>query len=357
MHSARVEPTPEQRAQRWIQRHERGLIVAWLAACALVLAALGVWGVALGGAERAIDRFDNAWVAQLDRAAAELDDGRFDRAASRLERVVRSDGVTSVKHRLDKEHERALSMLARAYAASDRKSRALATLDELVEFDPRNFANHFQRAATLRGFGDTAAAREGFEAVLALHPTHWPSVEAWIDMAFDGGLYEPIPAFYERYLDAWLLARLRIEAAGVETWFETQVDGHAHEVAIPLALATGASGAVRIDTFGFSARIEALEFLPPLHVGELRCGPSVELEGGDVDAFDRTSGLTLSGFEAPLGVESVRVRLTLYKHLTDDTWTQVSKAFANRLLHERLAVADDRSRVGGAPEAGTSFED
>lgn len=343
--------------RRWIQRHERALVASWLAGCALLVGGLAVWGLALNGAERAVDRWNSAWLASVERAAEELESGEFERASARLEMVVRSNGVKSVKHRFDREHERALGLLAEAYVAQDRKGKALATLDQLVAFDARNFDNHVRQASTLLHFGEDDLARDAFERVLAIHPTHWPSVEARIAMEYGAGAYGPIPGLYERYLDAWLLARLRLVAGERDLWIEVQANGLAQEAQAEFTLDGGWSGPLALETRGYSARVESLELLPPLRVGEFARRASVVLAGGDVTASDTSSRFEFGEVAVPDGAQRVRLKLTLFKRVTPQTWAQVRKAYQNTLLHERLERATQRSRVGGCEQAGTVFED
>jgi len=357
MAAARLEPTPERALQRWVHRHERTLIVAWLAGCVLFVGVLGVWGVAFGGAERAIERYDSAWIEELDFAQRELDAGNAEIAAQALERIVREDGVVAIKHKHDKEHERALSLLATAYERAGRGSKAIATLEKLVEFDPKNFANHFQLAKTQREFGDAGAAKAAYERVLAIHPTHWPSVSERIDIEFDGGVYGPIPDLYERYLDAWLLAPMRLMAGDATARFEVQVDGRPHDVEFDLDLPEDWSGPFRLETRGFSAHVESLELLPPLRVGVLERPARIQLGEGDVTALDADAHIDFGVVTAPHGVQRVRLRITPFKRLSEDTWTEVRKAYANTLQHERFAAAQSRSRIGGCDAGGTVFED
>src|SRR5688572_9113820 len=74
---------------RFAQRHERALIAAWLGGCALLLTFLGLWGVALGGAERAVDSWDRSWLRELDRLESEVAAGGWESAAPALERLDR----------------------------------------------------------------------------------------------------------------------------------------------------------------------------------------------------------------------------------------------------------------------------
>lgn len=344
-------------ARAWIQRNERTLAVAWIAGCALLLAVLAVWGLGLNGAERAVERWRRGWIDETERARVELQQGRTDAALARLERIVSTNGVDSVKHRFDKEHERALALLADAYAAQGKKGKALATLERLCAFDPKNFDNHFRHAQALLEFDEGGAAVEAFERVLAIHPTHWPSVAARIDLEYGAGAYAPIPGLYERYLDAWLLARLRLVAGEREAWFEVQADGREHQAQFELALDSGWSGPLVLETRGYSAELARLEFVPAMRVGESGRSAAVELRAGEVAASDVNSRIELGDVSLPAGAQLVRVTLTVFKRVEAPSWAKVRKAYQNRLLHAELDTAARRTRVGGCDAAGTYFED
>ncbi len=344
-------------ARAWIQRNERALALAWIAGCALLLAVLAIWGLGLNGAERAVDAWRSSWIATTERARVELEQGRTDIAVARLERIVATNGVDSVKHRYDKEHEHALALLADAYAAQGRKGKTLETLERLCAFDPKNFDNHFRHAQALLAFDEGGAAIEAFERVLAIHPTHWPSVAARIDLEYDAGAYAPIPALYERYLDAWLLARLRLVAGEREAWFEVQADGREHQAQFELWLDSGWSGPLTLETRGYSAESARVEFVPALRVGEAGRSAVVELRGREVTASDVNSRIELGDASLPNGAQLVRVTLAVFKRVDAPTWAQVRKAYQNRLLHDGLELATQRTRVGGCDAAGTYFED
>lgn len=341
----------------WIARHERALALAWLALCAAALAFMALAGVASERIERWIEDGQAAWVAQLEVAENELNSGAAERAQARLEQVLATNGVNTIKHRLDREHERALELLARAHQAQGRKGRTLATLEQLTEFDPRNWRNHFLHAEALRGFGDGDAATLAYERVLALHPTHWPSFAARVDLEYAGGRYGPIPALYERYLDAWLLVRLRLEAGEHQAWFDVQADGRTHEALVEFELPADWRGDLRLETRGFSARIDALTLEPALRVGVPGRPASVTLPTSEQIAVDVSSALVYRAVHRPDGVQRVRVALTLFKRLEPGLWAKVEKACANTLDFERLASFRERSRVGGCDAGGTNFED
>src|SRR5688572_26377776 len=107
-------------------RNERRVALAWLLLAALVVAFLAVWGVALGGAERVSLAISGRLEQRLARGEQLFDAGRFEEAALELELLDRDHPAVFSKHALDRQRERVLELLARSYAALDRKARAHA---------------------------------------------------------------------------------------------------------------------------------------------------------------------------------------------------------------------------------------
>ena len=354
-----------------MQRHERALIVSWLAGCAALLAVMALWGLAFNGAERAVDAWDDGWVRELERVEATLASGDVATAVLRLEQLDRDCPAVFIKHRRDKERERLLVALGECYVELDKHKKAVATLGRLVAFDPKNFDNHFRLAQTHLHFGDTVAARSAYDQVLAIHPTHQPSVAAVIHMAFAASNYEQVVADYERYLDAWLLAPLQLHFGDHVVEFEARVDGEAHIVEGVVELAPGWSGSIELATNGYSAQLESLEIVPPLRVGvvevltPLRIAPDSawNAEAGEapapgaLNAASSASKLSTPIIALPQGGARVRAKLTLFKALDNAMWIEVSKSYRNRLELERWPAAQRRSRVGGCLEGGTHFDD
>jgi hypothetical protein len=359
---------------RFVQRNERRLIVAWLAGCALVLA-LVAYAIAFGGAERAIEAWDGRWTARVDHAESLMrskgaSKAQLTLAAAELEAIERDFPAQFIKHRLDRERERILGLLGECYVALDKKSHAYATLERLVAFDPKNYDNHFRLAEAQRHFADNDAARKSYEDVLAIHPTHLPTLIALIGMDDFGSLYAQVVDDYEHYLNAWLLARVRVSSGEHSIEFDVPVDGREHMVEGLIELPEHREDTVCIETRGYSARRGMLEFVPPLRVGVVAPLP--------VDSFDTQATwqasdgkladnveLLASGAESrmciveisPRPVARVRLKITLFKALPESTWKMVTKAYRNRLELAKLHEAEQRSRVGGCLQAGSIFED
>lgn len=354
-----------------MQRHERKLILVWLAGCSLLLAGFAYWAVLSRGAERTVAGWDARWVAKLDAAQALVDAQRFDEAALTLERLDAEFPARFIKHHFDRERERLLSLLGTSYLELDRKGKAIATLERLAAFDPKNFDNHFQLGEALRHFADSNAARAAYEQVLAIHPTHLPAVLAELELAWAGSLYAQIVDDYERYLNAWLLARVRVSFGEHTFELDRQVDGRAHWIEGALDVPAGWNGPVCLETRGFSARLSALEIVPPMRVGIAEPLEVVTLgadapwiarsgdmrDGAGLSASARDSRMCIESLSLPHGASRVRLELTLYKALPAKMWQRVAKSYSNRLEHAKWREAEQRSTVGGCAEAGTLFED
>ena len=355
----------------FVARHERALIVAWLGACAALAAVMGVWGLALNGAEKAVDAWDERWVKELDRAQAVLEAGNSAAALALLERLDKDCPAKFVKHRQDRERERLLGLLGTALQQEGKKRRTLETFQRAVAFDPKNFANHFRLAQAARELGEDDVAKAAFEAVLAIHPTHAPSAAALADMSFDAGNYAPVVDVFERYIGAWQLETVHLSLGETRVALDVVVDGLAHEIEVPASVAEGWKGVVRLDTHGYSARLERVELCPPLRAGEAGRREALVLTPGEewlalggtfderyeLSATERGAAMVSPEVGVPLGASLVRVRLTLFRSIPPEFWFQAEKAHFNKLKVPRWRELLPRIRRGGAPEAGTVFED
>jgi tetratricopeptide (TPR) repeat protein len=367
---SRNDVTLEGALRRWIQLHERGLVVGWLAGCALLLAVLGAWGIGANGAERAVDELDSGWVRELNALAERVRKQEFEAVLPRLERLDGECPANFVKHRFDKEREQLLGLLAQCYAELDRRKPARDTLHRLVAFDPHNFDNHFRLAEAERAFGDELAARASYEQVLAIHPSHLPSLQATIEMAFADGRHADVVAAYERYLDAWLLGSVKLRCGDQVIELESQVDGRERVVEGLLSLPADWSGQACLETSGFSARIASIELAAPVLAGESRAAPSVRwtpdatwtaASGTSAVPGELSAGTIESSLcgtaSAANGAARVRVTLTLFKALPAPLWSRVRASYRNQLAFEALDGAEKRSLVGGCLAGGSTFVD
>jgi tetratricopeptide (TPR) repeat protein len=375
MEAAHSPPTIERPIARFVQRNERRLIAAWLAGCVLVLALLA-YAIAFGGAERAIEAWDGRWTARIDQAqslvrARGASKAQLTEAAAELEALDRDFPAQFIKHRLDRERERILGLLGECYVALDKHTRSIETLQRLVAFDPKNYDNHFRLAEAQRHFAKHDEARAAYLDVLAIHPTHLPTLEALIGMGDAGSLYAQVVDDYEHYLDAWLLARIRVSFGEHAVDLDIPVDGREHKLEGLVDVPDAWSGTICIETRGYSARLGRLELTPPLRVGVVEPLQVVHVDstsswntsGGNLAdqvellASGPDSRMCVDGASAPRGVARLQLKLTLFKALPADVWQMAGKAYKNRLEAAKLREAERRSRVGGCLQAGSVFED
>jgi hypothetical protein len=354
---------------RFVRRHERKLIVAWLLACVLVVGVVGVWGVALGGAERVVDRWNWRWGARVERGRQLVDEGRYEEAAVFLERLDADFPAVSIKHRMDRQREELLELLGSSYTELDRKGRALKTFERLAEFDERNWRNHYLLGAARQRFSEPEEADEAFARVLAIHPSHLPSVEARITQRFEGGLYAEVPPLYEAYLDGWLLGRMTLRIGAREVPIQVSVDGREQVVEGPIDVPADWGGEVCLLTAGYSVRIGTIELREPLRVGVAEAARTTvvrDAEGWTATDAEPAGRATWSarspaaaicrgGVPDDHALTRVRLELTVYKAVPAGLWEMVEKSYANTLDHEGLEAARARSVIGGCLEAGSIF--
>jgi tetratricopeptide (TPR) repeat protein len=260
-----------------------------------------------------------------------------------------------------------LKGLAECYTQLDKKRRALETLERLVAFDPRNYANHFELARALERFEEPDAAREAYRETLRIHPTHLPAVEALIGLHADGGRQAEVVATYEAYLDAYLLARLELTLGAARATVEVPADGRVHRVEVALPLVGPEAGWPCLATHGYSLEPLSLRLEAPQRVGTVGSAEPTLWTSG-------SSGLETSGFELRLtvlaavepdstaclvlelpetGVTRAVLELRVFKMLPAELWNAVQAAYRNTLAGEALERARERSAVGGLLSAGS----
>jgi tetratricopeptide (TPR) repeat protein len=367
----------EQHLRAWVRQHELALIRGWLAAAALVLVFLALWGVLLGGADRVVDAWNARWPAKIDRCADLMARGDLLAAAQRLERLDARFPAVSVKHRLDQQRERLLGLLAQSYQELGRKRVCLETHQRRIDFDPRNWRNHFDQANALVHFTELAAGLDAFARVTRIHPTHLPTLQEVVRLHFEAARFEEVVLAYEAYLEAWLLAPITLRFGEHSQEVEVPCDGRRHEIDVPLALAQGWSGSFCIESRGYSLRFHSAELTAPVLAGEesaldsrrVSADRTFELEGmaevdrglGEEDrclfaAQGNTSRLCTGARAPATGSARLLIELTGYKALDAATWAMVEKSYGNLLAWERLAEARRRTCVGGTLQAGSIFD-
>ena len=363
----------EMRLLAWIHRHERGLIVTWLVGATLLVGSLA-WVVLFGAADRAVDAWNLRWPKSVTACAELVEDGRFEEAVARLERLDVTFPGKSIRHRFDMPRERQLSLLGESHLQLDHKRRALDALERLVDFDARNWRNHHQLAAAQLRFGDLDAARLAFEEVVAIHATHLPSVTSLARLHFEGGHFDRVVDIYETYLDAFLLCQLLVRVGSQQIVLHVPADGRPHVVSTPLAIPPVWSGTLDLETRGYSVRLGRVELIGGLRVGRTEARDRLVLSGVDggwtttnaslveagvYTADAQTSALHMSvdeGTRGSAGYGRVELEVTVFKALDEELWSMVEISYRNVLDPVGLAAARPMSVVGGCLLGGSTWK-
>ena len=334
-----------------------------------MLLALG--GVLLGGADRVVDAWSSRWPDKVERCADLVARGDFLAATQRLERLDARFPAVSVKHRFDKQRERLLGLLAQSYRELGRKRRCLDVHGRRVDFDSRNWQNHFEHARALVHFAEPADALDAFAEVTRIHPTHLPTLQEVVRLHFESARFEDVVRAYQAYLDAWLLAPITLRFGEHSQDVEIFCDGRNQTLEVPFELAAGWSGSFCIESHGYSLGFGSAELIAPVLVGEESTIDSSlieahetlpfelremnEVDRGRFAALGNDSRLCATARAPQAGCARLRIELTGYKALDAATWSMIEKSYSNLLRSEHLSLARMRTCIGGSLEAGSVF--
>lgn len=334
------------------RRHERGFTLVYLA---LVAAFVGVLALpplrqlAFRAVAKAVRGWDGRWTRRVELGEALVREGRYEEAVAYLVRLDRTFPARDVRHARDKERERILVALGRSYAELDRKQRAMETYQRLVAFDPRNYRNSYALALAanrlLAGWAPAPEARDAFLQVLAIHPSHLPSVRGAIAYYSARGEFAEVVRLLESYVDASIWQPVTVSLGeGVQETISLSVDGEWHEAELILARPAGWSGALRLEADGFPFTLERATLTAPARVGVMQLQRVLDLPtatarppaqtgmgGGSGQAAGPHTVLALPLPPQPEGVSSVRLRLRFFKPIDATTWNMVAAAYRNRL--------------------------
>ncbi|MEO6710233.1 MAG: hypothetical protein ABIP42_11700 [Planctomycetota bacterium] len=360
----------QDRCRRFVREHERGLIVAWLFTMVLVLGIGFVWGIRFRGFERVVDAYEARWPARVERGQKLFEAGRYEEAASFLEHLDADFPARSVKHRFDREREKLLTALARSYVKLDKKRRALEACERLVAFDPRNWQNYSTQAEAALAFAESDLAKQALDLLLAIHPTHLPSLQARIQLAVDASAFAQVPPLWRAYDGAYRLATIDFSLGEAKVSLEVPTDGLPHRFEVPFELAANFRGEARLSTHGWSIDLREISFTPPIRIGIAQTPtPTVieagvwtvsdaqELASGSIAARNVNSMLRRELAGPAAGCARASFEIVAYKACTDSLWRMVEASFKNMLLWDELEVLRARRRIGGCLEAGSVFDD
>jgi tetratricopeptide (TPR) repeat protein len=361
------------RLGRFVREHERALVAASIVGLLLlgVVAGVGVMvhGIrvrVLDGLEQILDYWDDRWTRRLEYGERLVNAKDYPQAVEYLVALDRDFPAQYVKHKRDTERERLLRALGHSYAEMGKKGLALDAYRRLVEFDPRDFENHYLLAQACLRFKEEKMAEEQFAAVLKIHPTHMPSVRANLKLHFDKGDFRAVVAAYETYLNAFLIQPISVALGQSSIKVNVPVDGLMHDIDAGLSHLPTASAELVLHVGQFAIEITRVTLEAPLLVGEAGVPPMpvwpaeiswrvqemAPISAGSYRALGPGAALHLHLPPQPKGVAAVHLRLRLFKPTDQDFWGMVETSYRNLLRYEELKAARDRSVIGITEGAG-----
>jgi hypothetical protein len=225
------------------------------------------------------------------------------------------------------------------------------------------------QAETALAFAEGELARAALDQLLAIHPTHLPSVETRIQLEIDGSMHMRVPPLWRAYVEAFRLATLELTAGDARIALEIPSDGLPHRFEVPLALPDGFRGELKLATHGWSVDVRALSLRAPLLAGiaterepleqdgNWRVSAARELGNGAIGATNRDSALACDVIAPQGGAATVTLEIVAYKACTESLLRNVETSYKNTLRWDELEELRARTRVGGCLEAGSLFED
>lgn len=347
-----------------VRRNERR--AAWLLAGAIALVCIGlltppIRDRVLVRAQMSVARWDARWTDRVERGENLLAERRYEEAATYLEQL---DGVfpaRHVKHRRDIERERVLRSLGLANLELGRKRASLDAFRRAVAFDERNYQNHFTLASAALELGEPDEALAAFDRVLAIHPSHLPTVAALIAHHFEQSDYRSVANTYEAYLGAFLLAEVTVTLGDGVGRADVLVDGYDHAIDVPLVAGDGSNPA-RGESLTISGGAQpfsviSVVLVPPRRSGVLDAEPDVLGAPGGWNSEVGSGGAgedVRQIVRVPIGpavteVARAGVMLELFKPVDAETWAMVASSYRNLLRGDALEDARARSAMIDTP--------
>lgn len=351
------------RLRRAYRRRESTLVAVYLCGIVLLVGSFGVDKgriAILGGVEGIFAYWDDRWTRRLEYGEWLIANGRFAEAAGYLSSLDRKFPAWHVKHARELDRERLLRALGSSYVEIGKKKRALDTYRRLVEFDPRNFENHYNLAMVCVRLHKLEEAIQHFEQVLAIYPTHLPSIRGYMSLLFDKGDFGSVVSVYEKYLDAIEFQNLKVEFGEQVVGIDVPVDGQFHDLEVRVFKPPGWLGELVIRTEKFSIEIKQVLLEAPLVVGKAKTAPTQIWPGetlwrveemapvrpGLYRALGSGAVLHLGLPSHPQGVGKAILRLRLFKAFDTESWGMVEKSYRNLLQNDRLETARSRMLLG-----------
>ncbi len=344
------------------RRHEGTLAYGWLCLVAgflLLLAVPPTRAWVLGGVQRLVLAREDRWSTELARGEALVRARQYEAAVAVLAPLNRAFPARDVRHGRDKERERLLLSLGAAYLHLGRKRRALETFQALAAFDPLNYRNHYALAIAsdklLSGWALAVEARDAYAAVLAIHPSHLPSVRGVVAYSTAKADWGDVRAAWATYLDAFLAQPLTLRLGADSVTVTAIATGQPQEVEFLLPAGTVPADSLRLDarTMGFA--VDRLELVGALRSGAAAARHSVVLRDLPRSPTVRTLALAVPAGTGP--VERVRATVRLLKPADKGLWNSVASAYRNLLDWDGLAATQARADLRPSPAAADSVLD
>jgi tetratricopeptide (TPR) repeat protein len=353
--------------RRFVRGHERSLVTGSLIGLALLggFVSLGAFTSrirqpVLYRVERILDYWDDRWTRRVEYGERLVTAKQYEQAVEFLAALDRDFPARVIKHRRGRERQRVLRALGTSYSELGKKRLALDTYRRLVDFDRRDFESRYLLAQACLKFGEPKLAEEQLAEVLKIHPTHLPSVRAYLKYHFDKGDFAAVIAAYETYLNAFLMQQITVALGQSSAAVYVPVDGRFHEVELRLALPPEVSGELALRMGEFAIEVKRVTMLAPLLVGRPGLSNShfrpkelawqvKEMAPVGINRY-RSLGpgaaLRLNVPPQPRGVAEIGLTLRLFKPLEPDLWEWVEKSYKNLLRYNDLESAQERSLIG-----------
>jgi tetratricopeptide (TPR) repeat protein len=359
--------------RRFVRVHERTLVAGSLIGLALFGGFLSI-GVMVDKiripvfyrVEGIVGYWDDRWTRRVEYGERLVTAKEYAQAVEFLVALDRDFPARVIEHKRGLERQRILRALGLSYSEMGKKQLALDTYRRLVDFDRRDFESRYLLAQACLKFGEPKMAEEHLTGVLKIHPTHMPSVRAYLKYHFDKSDFAAVIAAYETYLNAFLMRQISVALGQSSTNVYVPVDGRFHDLELRLTLLPEESGELALRGEEFAIEIKQVTMQAPLLVGEPGVSTTPvwpkELSWqiqemapvgiGRYRALGPGAALRLNIPAQPRGVAEIHLRLRLFKPLDPDLWALVEKSYKNLLRYNDLESARERSLIGIANGAG-----
>lgn len=207
------------------------LALAAVVALVVLPPARGAW---TGPVESIFAAREEGWIRRVEEGEALLAAGEHEAAAAHFAELDGRFPARVNTHSLDKERERILVGLGRAYESTGRKGRSLAALRRAVAFDPLNVENHYALAAAAIRLGEEGEGDLHLAHILETYPGHERAARDRIALQFEAGDFAAVRRTFEEYAGAFRVKEIVVSAGEMSIPITIPEDGRPHELRVPL---------------------------------------------------------------------------------------------------------------------------